>query len=295
MFLFKYFAASFRPSRILKLRYEKFWKVFIFFLLMSLISLFPYNYKNYTSGGWKIGIIDGKIDSGIFTKLPDFITISKSGLNFEIEKDHIFQSHNKSDDEVLFIFTPKSDIKYIESLLSNYTNPNLTKRLVYTPKSIYYYNNSNNYIKSDYTGFVKEISFREIITTTSNTNKNDLVKLFVSQTSESFFGYFVVYSIVVFSITQLGMHMILFLILAGLMLLLKYRFHNFMTYIQCLKVLVFTMTIPTVISFVVGFFTHGFGPVIFQFGVGILALIVSVKYSNQLNDIDIKPKETNLE
>ena len=80
MFIVKYFKNSFFPKRILPMRKEKFWKVLIFFLILAIISLFPFNIKNL-EGGFKSGLVEENLTNYPLPKLPEGV---KLGLLFGI-------------------------------------------------------------------------------------------------------------------------------------------------------------------------------------------------------------------
>jgi len=57
MFIIKYFKEALKYGTVFKLVSEKTYKVIIFFLLLTLIQLFPMNFQIVSEQGWRLDFI----------------------------------------------------------------------------------------------------------------------------------------------------------------------------------------------------------------------------------------------
>lgn len=272
MFLVRYFRDSFFLNRILPLRKESLWKIIIYFLVISIISLFPYNYVNLKEGGWKLGFVEHNFLSqeNIGFELPDHITMNSFGMKSSTEENDFVEFKNSQDGNIIFRFLFDGDI--------NETDRSV-KQLVFTRDEVFYFRGDQTVIIGDYSGFEEEINFHEINLITESNEKNERLKGLAAAIEGSFGRQNAFYTIVNYSFIQLALYVILILILAAVLQLFRFGYVKFMSYIEGIKVVILSMTIPSILAFVVGFATHGFAPVIIQLGIGIVLMIVMIRYA----------------
>ncbi len=270
MFLITIFKKSFQLNKILTLRHLKFWKFLIYFLIVSTISLFSYNFTNLKEGGWKLGFVEHNFlsveNAGV--RLPNNITIRQlSGVN-------------GSSDFVVFKDSKNGDIIYrFEPTEENLNYELNVRQLLFTNKAIYYIKgDGQSILEGTYNGFPEEISFESI--NNSPNKKEELIKL-ASYIEKSFGSQNAFFTIITFSAVQIVLYIILLLVLGLLIQLFRFGYTNFMSYLDGIKIVIASMTIPSIVSFFVGFFTHALTPFIIQFGIAIILMIVMLKYGKR--------------
>ena len=273
MFIVKYFKNSFFPKRILPMRKEKFWKVLIFFLILAIISLFPFNIKNL-EGGFKSGLVEENLTNYPLPKLPEGV---KLGLLFGIttpNDEEIVFNHQGNETNITYYFNYKGSDDDFRSLDF--------QAIAFTKNQVLYTDGKGAILPGNYHGFVEEVvDFSEINLMLETEKKASLVN-FSSYVEAAFARYNAVYSIVTYSATQLVMYILMVLILASITQLYRFKYGVFMSFLESIKVIIFCMTIPALLSFIVGIFVHfAFVPIIFQFGSGILLMFILIKYGDK--------------
>lgn len=278
MFLVRIFRDSFIFNRVLKLRYEAFWKLGIYFIIISLISLFSFNFTNLRTGGWKLGFVENilLLEKNYDKQLPSSITIRKlSGVN-STDGDQLLFYENNEGKIIRFWFVTNESEDFVNTIID------LTaEQLIFTNKRTYYVKGDGKGLMiGSYQNFPEEISFETINTLPDNERRVQLTIL--AETIEKSFGrQNAFFTIVTFSSVQLALYVVLVLLLALVLQLFRFVYVDYMSYIDGVKIVVSTMTIPSVISFIIGFFTHALTPVIVQLGLGIILMLIMIKYGKK--------------
>ena len=278
MFLVRIFRDSFIFNRVLKLRYEAFWKLGIYFIIISLISLFSFNFTNLRTGGWKLGFVENilLLEKNYDKQLPSSITIRKlSGVN-STDGDQLLFYENNEGKIIRFWFVTNESEDFVN------TNIDLTaEQLIFTNKKTYYVKGDGKGLMiGSYQNFPEEISFETINTLPDNERRVQLTIL--AETIEKSFGrQNAFFTIVTFSSVQLALYVVLVVLLALVLQLFRFVYVDYMSYIDGVKIVISTMTIPSVISFIIGFFTHALTPVIVQLGLGIILMLIMIKYGKK--------------
>ncbi len=278
MFLVRIFRDSFIFNRVLKLRYEAFWKLGIYFIIISLISLFSFNFTNLRTGGWKLGFVENilLLEKNYDKQLPSSITIRKlSGVN-STDGDQLLFYENNEGKIIRFWFVTNESEDFVN------TDIDLTaEQLIFTNKKTYYVKGDGKGLMiGSYQNFPEEISFETINTLPDNERRVQLTIL--AETIEKSFGrQNAFFTIVTFSSVQLALYVVLVLLLALVLQLFRFVYVDYMSYIDGVKIVISTMTIPSVISFIIGFFTHALTPVIVQLGLGIILMLIMIKYGKK--------------
>ena len=273
MFLVRIFRDSFFLNRILKLRFVAFWKFIIYFILISFVSLFSFNYTNLREGGWRLGFVENNFLSveNVGKKLPNDITIHPlTGVN----------SSSGQSASVVYKDSVNGDITY-RFLISEegLTIDKEIRQLIFTNKKIYYVKgDGKSILEGNYHGFTEEVNFEDIINISNHREKNQALSKLAISIEKSFDRQNAFYAILVYSSVQILLYIILIFVLSGLLQLFRFGYVNYMSYFDGMKIVVASMTIPSIISFIIGFFTHALTPVIVQFGIGIILMIVMLKY-----------------
>lgn len=278
MFLVRIFRDSFIFNRVLKLRHEAFWKFVIYFFIISLISLFSFNFTNLRTGGWKLGFVENilLLEKNYDKQLPSSITIRKlSGVN-STDGDQLVFFENNEGKIIRFWFVTNEGEDFVN------TKIDLTaEQLIFTNKRTYYVKGDGKVLMiGSYQNFPEEINF-ETINTLPNDEKRVQLTIFAETIEKSFGRQNAFFTIMTFSSVQLILYVILVLLLALVLQLFKFVYVDYMSYIEGVKIVISTMTIPSVISFVIGFFTHALTPVIVQLGLGIILMLIMIKYGKK--------------
>lgn len=266
MFLVKYLRYSFDFKNIFNYVNEKTWKVILYFVILSFIAIFPSNYKIISEQGWRLDFIEESFIAETPTwDLPDQCTIIggtfECNTNTETILTHL---------DITFVFNAQEGREALDQ-----------KTILFYKDKIVYQNAEGDYmIGSNYQGFTDVLSFREL-DLMQGEEKALAYKEFGAQIEASFGSYIVLYSVLVNTVTTLGTY-ILYLVLLGLILqLFRFGYSKFMNYLQSIKFLVFLMGVPTLIGFVVGMIEPAFGAVLFQFSMGIIAMLVMLFYGKK--------------
>lgn len=297
MFLVRYFRDSFIFPRILPMRKEPFWKVLIYFIIIVLISLFPYSFSNLKHGGWNLGFVEQNLmqKDNIEIDYPEGITIGPEGVQSDTGKEKSISLKQGSKDYIQYRFyvsgdkdTVKSEIdKAVSDIKSGIGQPQFLFTKVFSEEevvggSIYFIDKKGNVNIGDYDGFESKFSFHELnLIEKGSKERMEALKGFSISIEKAFGKQNAFFTIVATSGIQILSYILLILILAGLLQLFKFGYVEFMSYLEGIKVVMLSMTIPSVISFIVGFFTHAFAPLFIQFGVGIILMIVMIKYGKK--------------
>ena len=162
------------------------------------------------------------------------------------------------------------------------TNIDLTaEQLIFTNKRTYYVKGDGKGLMiGSYQNFPEEISFETINTLPDNERRVQLT-IFAETIEKSFGRQNAFFTIVTFSSVQLALYVVLVLLLALVLQLFRFVYVDYMSYIDGVKIVISTMTIPSVISFIIGFFTHALTPVIVQLGLGIILMLIMIKYGKK--------------
>lgn len=272
MFLVRYFRDSFNFKKVLPLRKEPFWKILIYFIIIATISLFSFNFTNLRVGGWKLGFVEANFLSveNLNVKLPDQISIGPLGLRSRTNENQIVIYKDSKAGDIIFYFLVDGDIKDVSSE---------TRQMVFTKDTVYYFKGDTTVIVGDYNGFNTEVRFEEINIERDNKLRNEMLSSLANNIEKSFGKQNAFYTIVNYSVIQIAMYIVLILILAAVLQLFRFGYVQFMSYFEGIKIVVLTMTIPSILAFIVGFFTHAFGPIIIQFGIGIILMVIMLKYA----------------
>ncbi|MCR3906888.1 MAG: DUF1189 domain-containing protein [Tenericutes bacterium] len=266
MFLVRYFAYSFNFKNIFKRVDEKMWKVIIYFLLLSMISLFPMNYLIVKEQGWRLDFIEQSFESSTPSwELPENCEITANQFSCTTNIEYEYQH-----DGITYIFNYQG---------SDY---DLTKKqILFESNQIVYTNGEGaRMIGYDYKGFEDSVNFREINLKTGQEKTDAYIELGQSIES-SFSNYIVIYTLLVNTFINISLYILFFVLLSLVLQLFRFGYSKFFRYIDSLKFLVFIMGLPAMLSFLVGFVEPAFSPVFFQFGMGLITMVVMLVYGKK--------------
>jgi maltodextrin utilization protein YvdJ len=267
MFIVRFFKYSFSFKQLLYRPSEKLWKVAIYFLLISLIALFPMNYQIVREEGFRIDFIHQDfLDNTPLWVLPEECSIEGSRLYCDTDIEYIY-THK----DVTYIFN------YQDTILEENKNYILLKE-----RQILYLNEDSSLMTAyDYQGFEEEVNFRSINLMETNDKKEALINL-AYMIENSFSPYIILFAILVNTIVNIGLYLLFILFLSLILQLFRFGYSKFFPYIDSIKFLVYAMGAPAVISFFVGLIEPSIGTVIFHFGVGMITMLVMLFYGKKV-------------
>jgi len=236
-------------------------KLFLYFLIMTLLIALPHNLAIVTNKGWDVGLLNFSLTDPVPEWYPDSLssdcTIGRQGLI--------------CDTQTVKEFFHK-DYTFIFNL--NETHDFESKTIVFRRSSIEFHDGEGNKLVADYRNFGPQTSF----STLKEMPQNESIAFFADGIRNSFSNFTILYSVLINTATTLLMTTIYLTVVALLAMLLKFGQKKYLRYSEMLAIFVLSMTIPTVIILFVGLFGFfAFNSIIFQFGTPIIALLVLLK------------------
>lgn len=266
MFLVRYFKYSFEYKRIFERLNERTYKVFIYFLLLSLMSAFPLNFLIVRETGWRLDFIEEsfRLETPEW-QLPETCALRASKLVCESEEVYRYE-HRGLD----YVFNAKNDDVDLDTEAVYF----LEDRIVYT--------NGNEASMSgfNYTGFSEPVNFMELNLMSGNEREEAYIAFGVG-VEETFGPYIVIYTVIVNTIIHILISIVFILMLALVVQLFKFGYSSFMTFKESMKLIVFLMGLPAVLGLVIGLFVPAFSTVIYQLSMGIITMLVMLVYGKK--------------
>ncbi|PKK87284.1 MAG: hypothetical protein CVV63_01560 [Tenericutes bacterium HGW-Tenericutes-8] len=265
MFMGRYLKASFQFDRLLTHSGEKFYKVFLYFMFLSLVYLLPMNLLIVRESGWRIDFIHQDfIDETPTWDMP-------AGCKIELDRFfcEIDSKTTLTHQDVTYIFNgTKADLDLD------------FKQMIFTSNYIIYSDGKGNQMQSKgYEGFE-----------TFNSNSFNLLEdddrvlgfqAFATSVEASFSQYIVLYSVVTNTFVNMFIQLAFILMLALVLQLFRFGYQHFLSYIEGVKFVILAMGLPTVIGLIVGLYQPAFGSVFFQLSMGLTVMIVMLKYGKK--------------
>jgi|GEM_PF-988579 hypothetical protein len=282
------------------------WKhIIAYFLLIVLITSFPLNYQIFQNDGWRglnsitIGIRE-VAPPWFPNELPNDVAISKNGLYTPIEKAYYYEATLADDTRYQFVINPQgasdeggfAPIYTEEGIITKDVSGVVVmtpyqKAIVLCKDKILYYDNSKKPIVGNYDHIEEVIHFTEL----KNMDKYTALTLLLDAIDGGFNQYMVFSSILINTLTQLFMNLIMIVIIAAIFLLIRIKYKKVTNYRQNIGILISAMTIPSILSFIIGILgvieINSFGVVLFQLLTPLIA-IGAIYLGSGEKDIGIK-------
>lgn len=263
MFILRYFATNIRSlSRTLALRKEKGWKVVLYFLFLTLLMSFPLNYAIVRENGWNLNFISARLQENMPSwypfGLPSDCSVSPQGLTCTSTTSEVVLQGGVF--EVVINGTRDSAIANQQTL-------------ILAAEKIYMVDAQGGVLETDYRGFTRTISFQEL-----RVNEPEISIIEFSESIENSFGaYMIIFSVITNLWVTLLLNIIYLFLFSALVMIFKIGYQQFMTFREAMKLAVMAMTIPTIISIVVGFLSpsaFAFSSVITAFGIPLIMILL---------------------
>lgn len=264
MFLVRYLRTSFQLKEMIYRTKESTFKVFIYFVVLSLISIFPMNYLIVKEQGWRLDFIESSFNS----EVPDW----DLPANCKIELNRLFCD---TDEETILVH---QDITFI----FNYQGggyEKVNKQIILAEREIIYTSNQAE-MKGTYKGFVGQYNFNDI-NLLSGQAKEEALLDFGARIENSFSNYIVFYSIMINTGVMIATNFLLVILLTFVIQLFRFGYSSFFTYKESFNFIVFATGIPSFLNFLIGIIAPGISNVIFSMSLGIIVMVVMLIYGKK--------------
>ncbi len=282
------------------------WKhIIAYFLLIVLITSFPLNYQIFQNDGWKglntitMGIRE-VTPSWFPNELPNDVALSKSGLYTPVETSYYYEATLPDNTSYQFVINPQS-VNEKDDFTTVYTEEGIAtkdtngvtiitpyqKAIVLCKDRMLYYDNSKEPIVGNYNHIEEVVHFTEL----KSMEKFAALTLLLDAIDGGFNQYMVFSNILINTLTQLSMNLIMIVIIAAIFLLIRIKYKKVTNYHQNIGILTSAMTIPSILSFIIGIIgmieINSFGVVLFQLLTPLIA-IGAIYLGSGEKDISIK-------
>ncbi|MFY9422215.1 MAG: DUF1189 family protein [Bacilli bacterium] len=263
--MFKIFRNSFRFTNIYSLRKGPIGKFIAYYLLIILVVSFPLNYQIFQSDGFQgltqfTHYLRNHLEVTFIDELPNSGEISRNGFSVFPDQEYRFLAETE-DGTFTLILNPETEIK------------EATDTIVLDDEKTVYFNNNGDYITGDYLKVKEALNFGDL----KNMDRVQAKDKFFALIDSTFNKYAVFYSIFFNTIIQYLLNTFLILVLAVLMLLIKINFERVTNFSENLKIVIASMTIPSILAFIASLIRfevlNPFFVVIFQFLTPIIAVL----------------------
>ncbi|HEY8395466.1 MAG TPA: DUF1189 family protein [Bacilli bacterium] len=263
--MFKIFRKCFRFVDIYSLKEERFGKFIAYFLIMILVVSFPLNYQIFQNNGFDgltrfTQYLRSHLELSFVDELPSGGALTPSG--FTVFPDHEYRFVAKTETgSFTLILNPDSEVQEMKDTI------------VLDDDKTIYFNADGSYIVGSYRRLKTGLDFGDL----KNMDRIEAKDAFFSAIDATFNKYAVFYSIAVNTVLQYVMNTLLILVLAALMLLVRINYEKVTTFLSNLKIVIASMTIPSILSFIAALICfqalNTFFVVLFQFLTPIIAVL----------------------
>ena len=262
MFIVRFFKYSFNPKTLISNAHQKLWQAIIYFLIISMITLFPLNFLIVQENGWSLDFIEANMSENTPNwVLPEDMSIYANRLVIINDISYTFENG-----DITYIFNATG-----EEALTGKTVSFQEDRIIYSDGK------GNQMYAYGYKGFSDEVNFRALNLATG-TDKADMYNDFATMIEASFGSYIVFYTLVMNTIVNISVGALFIILLSLVMQLFRFGYAKFFSYKDSIVFVILCMGIPSVLSFIIGFMLPSLAPVVYQFGIGIMVMAIMLKY-----------------
>lgn len=261
MFIIQYFKNGFSYEHVFKRLIPINFKVVLYFIILTFLSAFPLNYQIIREEGFRLDFIAESFN----TSIPDVeidCEVSFAGINCQ---------ENVS-------FTHQNVTYYIETY--DESKAYEERSIILSNDRIYYLQGESILESSGYQGFSDTLDMGGLIFSNQE-EKEALWQAFGEGIEGSFGSYIIFNALLTNTVIQFVIQFIFIIFLSFVLQLFKYQLSSFMTYSESLTFIVWMMTLPAVLAVGIALFEPVFASVIYQFLVGIVIMIVMLKYGRK--------------
>ena len=296
MFNFLYNCFTFKgifENRNSRLRYNVFW-----FIVLVFVTSFPLNFQIISNNGWSelntVTLNWKQLTPSWTNNLPGDMFISSNGLETSLQETYVYTNTYENKTYTL-VFNPNSN-NVVDGKIYLHDGYKLvgsdevikyTNCVVLDDDLTYYYKADGKSITGNYKTIKGQVSSNQL---NSLTQAEAATILF--STIDSCFNSFMIFSnIFINTLTQFALNLIMIFLISAIFILIRIKYEKVVNYTQALRIFISSMTIPGLISFVVGITglaeLTSFTVVLFQLITPLLALGAIYKGS-KIKDPSIK-------
>lgn len=261
MFIIQYFKNGFSYEHVFQKLIPINIKVILYFIILTFLSAFPLNYQIIREEGFRLDFIAENFNTSVPNVMID-CEVSFAGIN--CQEDVTFTHQNVT----YYIETYEESKAYEE------------RSIILSNDRIYYLQGDNILESRGYQGFSDTLDMGLLIFS-DQVEKETLWQSFGEGIEASFGPYIIFNALLTNTVIQFVIQFIFILFLSLVLQLFKYQLSSFMTYSESLTFIVWMMTLPAVVGVGIALFEPVFASVIYQFLVGIVIMIVMLKYGRK--------------
>lgn len=223
---------------------------------------FPLNYAIVRENGWNLNFIKASLQEHIPLWYP-----------LDLPVDCSLSAQGFSCDTTLTPFTLSADGFDIVFGGTIEDAAEGMKYLILGSEKMYFVDEDGMILETDYRGFTRTITFQEL---RANAAEETIVE-FSSSIEDSFGAYLIIYSVITNIWVSLLLNIIYVFMFSLLVMIFKIGYQTFMTYREAVKLTVVAMTIPSLVSVIIGFLSlesFAFSSMIMAFGVPLMMIIL---------------------
>ena len=288
--MIKIFINSFSFKKIFQNGNASWRSIIAYFLFIVLVTSFPLNLQIFQNDGWKglntitMGIREAA-PNWFPNELPNDVALSSNGLYTPTETTYYYESILVDGTFYQFVINPQTEDEIIEfttlyteeGVVTKDTNGQVVltpyqKAIVLCKDKVLYYDNTSDPIIGNYHHINQVIHFTEL----KSMEKFAALTLLLDAIDGAFNQYMVFSNILINTATQLAMNLVMVVIIAAIFLLIRIKYKKVTNYHQNVGILISSMTIPSILSFIIGIIgiieMNSFGVVLFQLLTPLIAI-----------------------
>ena len=273
MFLVKMFRESFQFKTLLINFKYKWWQLIIYFILLVLIANVPLTIESINNYGTRLDFIIEDFASGEIPNdwdLPTNIVIRGGKLINNGDT----KEYGGSFKGITYIINKQGLIEDV----NDYKN-----HIVLGENSLVYIDAKGNVLENhNYAGFENDTFDFYELSLASGVKAVELYQEFARSIERSFQSEIILFTLIRNNATQLLVNTVYILLLAGLIQLFRFGYTKFITYSESIKFVILSLGLPAVLSFITGFLSPAFAPVVFQLASGMTVMLVVLIYGKKL-------------
>ena len=293
--MLKFIINSFTFKGVFENRNAKTLTVVLYFLIILFATSFPLNYQIVHNNGWEeLNTITfawkENVPNWLPNELPNDVVFSKNGMTMPIEKTYVYTSIYEESTYMLVINpidkTPQVGEKvYTEEGIKSLNDSGevitetYQKTILLCHDKVIYYYKGDDVVKGSYDKITDTINLSML----KGMNETEAASIFLSMIDSCFSPYMVLSNVLISTLTQLMLNVILVFMISAIFLLVKVNYTRITTYRENINIIVSSMTIPTLISFIIGIIglmeITAFSVVLFQLITPLIALAAIYKGS----------------
>ena len=261
MFIIQYFKNGFAYEHVFQRLIPINLKVIVYFIILTFLSAFPLNYQIIREEGFRLDFIAESFNTSIPSEV---IGCEVSFAGITCEEDVTFTHRNVT----YYIQTYDESKTYQE------------RYIILSNDRIYYLQGDSILESRGYQGFSDTLDMGLLIFS-DQVEKEALWQAFGEGIEGSFGPYIIFNALLTNTVIQFVIQFIFVIFLSFVLQLFKFQLSSFMTYTESLTFIIWMMTLPAVLAVGIALIEPVFASVIYQFLVGIVIMIVMLKYGRK--------------